>query len=252
MKPLLYPVLAFILNYFLLSSFPMAGGGTSLGVLLTIPIIATISLLLTRIHYFLLRKHKKIKHFQICGVVITVFSSYFLFIADEDNKPFDVVARMFTTAYNYKKIELSDYFLPQIPINEEKIIAAKKKFKTRLPDTAYTISVINPTTYTTTESIGIYYQNGIPLSTNKNVKVQQLNNNAIRLIRINKQDSLTFILTPLDTKTNSSRISGFPEENFKGKDEKKLRLADISPINKHSTLEKEYLAYRIFTGYFNG
>lgn len=86
--------------------------------------------------------------------------SYFLFIADEDNKPLDVVARMFTTAHNYKKIELSDYFLPQIPINEEKIIAAKKKFKTRLPDTAYTINVINPTTYTTTESIGIYYQMG--------------------------------------------------------------------------------------------
>jgi len=160
MKPLLYPVLALVVNCFLLNSFPMAGEGASLGVLLTIPIIAVISLLLTGIHYFLQRKHKKTKSFQICGVIITVSMSYFLFIADEDNKPLDVVARMFTTAHNYKKIELSDYFLPQIPINEEKIIAAKKKFKTRLPDTAYTINVINPTTYTTTESIGIYYQMG--------------------------------------------------------------------------------------------
>lgn len=246
MKPLLYPVLALVVNCFLLISFPMAGGGASLGVLLTIPIITVISLLLTGIHYFLQRKNKKTKYFQICGVAITVLLSYFLFIADEDNKPFDVVARMFTTAYNYKKIELSDYFLPHIPINEEKIIAAKKKFKTRLPDTAYTVSVINPINYMTTESIGIYYQNGIPLSTNKNVKVQQLHNDAIRLNRINKQDSLIFILAPLDTKTGSSNLSGFPEENFKGEDEKTLRVADISPIHQHSTFDRKYFAYRIF------
>ena len=246
MKPLLYPLVALILNYFLLSSFPMAGGGASLGAILTIPIIAAASLSLAGIHYLLQRKKKKTKYFQICGVVTITFLSYFLFIADPGNKPLDVIARMVKTALDYKKIKLSDYFLKQIPINEERIIAAKKKFKTQLPDTAYTINVINPTSYTTTESIGIYYQNGIPLSTDEHVKIQQLNNNAIRLIRINKQDSLTFILTPLDTKINSSRISGFPEENFKGKDEKKLRLADISPINKHSILEKEYLAYRIF------
>lgn len=246
MKPLTYPAIALIVNLILFNGFPMAGGGVSLGALLTIPIIAIVSFLLTGIHYLLQRKKVKTKYFQIGGIVAMVFLSYSLFITDKGNTPIDIIGRMFKTAGNYKRIELSDYFLEQLPQNQEKILAAKKKFKTQLPDTAYTINVINPTDYSTTESIGIYYKNKVPIAVNKNVEIQRLNHNAIRLTRINNNDTLRFILSPLEIKIGESRISGFPEENRKGKDKKTLRSADIDPISKYTTLDREFLIYQFF------
>jgi len=246
MKPFIYPAIAILTNFILFKGFPMAGGGASLGTLLTIPLIAIVSLLLTGIHYLIQRKKVKTKYFQMGGIAAILLVSYALFITDEGNTPMDIIGRMFKTGSNYKKIEFSDYFLEHSPPHFEKILAAKKKFKTQLPDTAYTISVTNPISYTTSESIGIYYRNGIPLSIDEHVKIQQLNNNAIRLTRIDKQDSLTFILTPLETEINSSVVSFFPEEHVKGDDEKNLRLADISLINKNNTLDRQYFAYGIF------
>lgn len=156
------------------------------------------------------------------------------------------MARMFKTARNYNKIKLTDFYLYHIPSNAEKILAAKKKFKDQIPDTAYTINVIRNTDYKTIETFGIFYKNGKPIAVNENVKIRQINRTAIMLTRIARRDSLSFVLSPLAIKLGESRISGFPEENPKRKPEESLREADIAPVSKKTTLDQQYFAYKIF------
>ncbi|RBQ04574.1 hypothetical protein [Pedobacter miscanthi] len=246
MKALVYPALAIIINFILFQSFPMAGGGASIGALLTIPLIAIISLVCSLIHYVLERKRIKTKYFQLFAIIATVLVSYFLFITDEDNTPIDIIGRMFKTARNYDKIMPVDFYLKDVSANHEKIIAAKKKFMNQLPDTAYVINVYRSIDFKTAESLGIYYKNGKPKAVNENVKIRQINRTAIMLTRIAGKDSLSFVLSPLAIKLGESRISGFPEENPKGKPENDLRLAGITPINKAITLDNEFFAYKVF------
>lgn len=246
MKALIYPALAIIINFILFQSFPMAGGGASLGALLTIPLIAIISLVFSLIHFILARKKIKTKYFQLLAIISTVLVSYFLFISDEGNTPVDIVGRMFKTARNYDKIKLDDFYSEDVPANDEKIIAAKKKFKNQLQDTAYVINVYGSTDYKTIESLGLYYKNGKPFAVNENVKIREINNTAIMLSRILKGDTLRFVLSPLSIKSGQSRVSGFPEENHKGKPKSDLRLADITPINKTVTLDQQFFAYKVF------
>lgn len=246
MKALIYPAVALAFNIILFNSFPMAGGGASLGALLTIPIIGVISLLFTLTHYILARKRIKTKYFQSVGIIVTVLSSYFLFITDEGNTPIDIMGRVFKTARNYSKIELTDFYLNDIPSNAEKILAAKKKFKDQIPDTAYTINVFKPNDYKTIETFGIFYKNGKPIAVNEHVKIRQINGTAIMLTRIAGRDSLSFVLSPLAVKEGESRISGFPEENPKRKPEESLRQADINPVSKRTTLDQQYFAYKVF------
>lgn len=246
MKALIYPAVALVFNIIIFNSFPMAGGGVSIGALLTIPVIGLISLLLTLTHYLLRRKKITTKYFQPIGITLTVLISYFLFITDEGNTPIDIMGRMFKTARNYNKIKLTDFYLYHIPSNAEKILAAKKKFKDQIPDTAYTINVIRNTDYKTIETFGIFYKNGKPIAVNENVKIRQINRTAIMLTRIARQDSLSFVLSPLAIKLGESRISGFPEENPKRKPEESLREADIAPVSKKTTLDQQYFAYKVF------
>jgi hypothetical protein len=246
MKALIYPAIALALNFILFHSFPMAGGGASLGVLLTIPIIGIVSFLFTLTHYLLRRKRITTKYFQPIGIIITVLISYFLFIADYGNTPIDIVGRMFKTAKNFDKIELTDFYLDYIPANREKIIAAKKKFKDQIPDTAYTVNVLRNADYKTIETLGIFYKNGKPFPVNSDVKIRQINKTAIMLTRIAGHDSLSFVLSPLTIKEGESRVSSFLEENPKGKPEQSLRQADIAPINKTTTLDRQFFAYKVF------
>lgn len=246
MKALIYPAVALVFNIILFNSFPMAGEGASLGTLLTIPIIGVISFLFTFTHYILARKRIKTKYCQLIGITITVLISYFLFIAEEGNTPIDIVGRMFKTARNYNKIELADFYLDDVPVNKEKIIAAKKKFKDQLPDTAYTVNVLRNTDYKTMETIGIFYKNGIPIPVHDNVKIRQINKRAIMLTRIANHDTLNFVLSPLDIKEGQSKISGFQEENPKRKPVQSLRNADINLLHKATTLPQEFIAYKVF------
>jgi hypothetical protein len=246
MKALIYPAVALVFNFILFYSFPMAGGGASLGTLLTIPVIGIISLLFTLSHYILHRKKITTKYFQPVGIAITVLISYFLFIADDGNTPIDIVGRMFKIARNYNKIELTDFYLDNIPLNAEKIVAAKKKFWDQIPDTAYTVNVIRNADYKTTETMGIFYKNGKPLPVDSNVKIRQINKTAIMLTRIAQHDTLSFVLSPLGIKEGESRISGFLEENPKRKPEESLRQADVNPINKRAALDQHYFAYKVF------
>ncbi|QPH41459.1 hypothetical protein [Pedobacter endophyticus] len=245
MKCLVYPAVAIAINFVLLQSFPMAGGGASLGVLLTIPIIGVFAVILAVIHYFLSRKNKRIRNFQIAGIAGTVLISYFLFIGDAGNMPLNIIGRMLNTANHYSEIKLGDYFLERIPQNQEKIIAAKKKFKSKLPDTAYVIRIYNQADYLTDETIGIYYKNGKPKAIDQNVEIRPLNK-GFELIRIKKNDSLSFILDPLYSKIGESQINGFTEQNLNEKSKKKLMLADIDPIYRNNTLEHSYFAYRMY------
>lgn len=224
----------------------MAGGGSSLGALLTIPVIALISLLLTLTHYILRRKKITTKYFQHIGITLTVLISYFLFITDKGNTPIDIMGRMFKTARNYNNIKLTDFYLDGIPPNAAKILAAEKKFKDQIPDTAYTINIFKHNDYKTIETFGIFYKNGKPIAVNENVKIRQINRTAIMLTRIAGHDSLSFILSPLTIKEGQSTISSFSEENPKGKPEKSLRYADINLINKTTTLDQQFFAYKIF------
>lgn len=246
MKAFIYPSVALVLNFILFQSFPMAGEGASLGALLTIPIIGVISLLFALIHYILARKKIKTKYFQPLGITVMVLISYFLFITDEGNTPIDIVGRMFKTARNYNNIKLTDFYLDDIPTNAEKILAAKKKFKDQIPDAAYTINVFKHNDYKTIETFGIFYQNGKPIAVNENVKIRQINRTAIMLTRIAGKDSLSFVLSPLAIKLGESRISGFPEENSKRKPEESLRQADINPVSKRTTLDRQFFAYKVF------
>jgi hypothetical protein len=246
MKALIYPAIALVLNFILFHNFPMAGGGASLGALLTIPVIGVISFLFTLTHYILARKKITTKYFQPIGIIITVLISYYLFITDEGNTPIDIMGRMFKTARNYNKIKLTDFYLDDIPSNAEKILAAKKKFKDQIPDTAYTINIFKHNDYKTIETFGIFYKNGKPIAVNENVKIRQINRTAIMLTRILGQDSLSFVLSPLAIKLGESRISGFLEENTKRKPEESLRQADINPVNKRTTLDQQYFAYKVF------
>ncbi|MBT2560396.1 hypothetical protein J7E50_04050 [Pedobacter sp. ISL-68] len=246
MKALIYPAVALVFNIILFNSFPMAGGGVSIGALLTIPVIGLISLLLTLTHYLLRRKKNTTKYFQPIGITLTVLISYFLFITDEGNTPIDIMGRMFKTARNYNKIKLTDFYLDDIPSNAERILATKKKFKDQIPDTAYTINIFKHNDYKTIETFGIFYKNGKPIAINENVKIRQINRMAIMLTRIAGQDSLSFVLSPLTIKLGESRISGFPEENPKRKPEESLRQADINPVSKRITLDQQYFAYKVF------
>lgn len=246
MKALIYPAIALVLNFILFHNFPMDGGGASLGALLTIPIIGIISLLFALTHYILRRKKITTKYFQPIGITLTVLISYFLFIADDGNTPIDIMGRMFKTARNYNKIKLTDFYLDDIPSNAERILAAKKKFKDHLHDTAYTINVFKLNDYKTIETLGIFYKNGKPIAVNENVKIRQITRTAIMLTRILGQDSLSFVLSPLAIKLGESRISGFPEENPKRKPAELLRQADITPVSKRTTLDQQYFAYKIF------
>jgi len=153
---------------------------------------------------------------------------------------------MFKTARNYNKIKLTDFYLDDIPTNAEKILAAKKKFKDQIPDTAYTINVFKHNHYKTIETFGIFYKNGKPIPVNSDVKIRQINKTAIMLTRIAGQDSLSFVLSPLTIKEGESRISGFPEENPTRKPEESLRQADINPLNKATTLDQQFFAYKVF------
>lgn len=224
----------------------MAGGGVSIGALLTIPVIGLISLLLTLTHYILRRKKITRKYFQPIGITLTVLISYFLFITDKGNTPIDIIGRMIKTARNYNNIKLTDFYLYHIPSNAEKILAAKKKFKDHIPDTAYTINVFKPNDYKTIETFGIFYKNGKPIAVNENVKIRQINRTAIMLTRILGQDSLSFVLSPLAIKEGESRINGFSEENPKRKPEESLRQADINPVSKRTTLDRQFFAYKVF------
>lgn len=246
MKPLLYPLIAFIINLILLSSFPMAGGGASLGILITIPLIAIVSLTLSGIHYILSKKKIKTRYFQVFGIVLIILLSNFLFIADANATPMSIIKRMGKIAFNYKQIKLDDLYLEETPLNRETILAAQKKFKNQAPDTAFFVRIYKNTDYNTIDSFGIYYNNGLPKSNKSNVLIKQLSKNNLMITKVIQNDSTTFILNPLEIKTNQSRISGFQEISSSATSNNiKIKFADIDPIKK-CTIQREFLAYRIF------
>jgi hypothetical protein len=224
----------------------MAGGGASLGILLTIPVIALASLALSGIHYILSRKKIKTKYFQIIGITLIILLSNFLFIADVDATPIKIVNRMGQIALNFEKIKLDDLYLEDTPINREIILAAQKKFKNQAPDTAFLVRIYEHPDYNTIDCFGIYYKNGLPKSNRANVLIKQLTKNNLMITKVIQNDSTTFILNPLEIKTNESRIYGFPEQSTSAKSNNiELKLADIDPIQK-CIIQREFLAYRIF------
>lgn len=247
MRPWTYPIIALIFNIILFESFPLGGGGISLGVYFTIPIIAIASLLLTAIHYRLINSKPIQVYFQtLCSVAI-IFLSYFLFITEPDNKPFDIVKRMALTADNYGQIEINDFFLEPRYYNFEKIVASKKKYSQQIPDTTFRVNVYKLYEYGHfIENYGIIFNKGRPTSTNEKVIIRGLKNNTFKFIEQYDKDSLTFTASSKHISSVKGRIDSFTTYGTGYMKEPDLRTAQTSLIRKDDTPDNEYFAYRVF------
>jgi len=239
--------MALIFNIILFESFPLGGEGISLGVVFTIPIIAIASLLLTAIHHRLINNKPTQVYFQTLFSVAIIFLSYFLFITEPDNRPFDIVKRMAQTAGNYNQVEINDFFLEPRYYNFEKIVASKKKYSQQIQDTTFAVNVYKLYGYGDfIENYGIIFNNGRPISTNEKVVIRSLKNNTFKFIEYYNKDSLTYTASPKHISSVKGRLDSFTTYGTGFRKEPNLRTAQTSLIRKDDTPDNEYFAYRVF------
>jgi hypothetical protein len=237
MRAWTYPIVAFIFNYILLHSFHWGEYGTALGVVITVPIIAIVSLLLTYIHYQLKRKRISATVYQIAATVLIVLLSYYLFASQD--RPVSIIGRMAAIHLNIDAITMNDYFFDNEYANYERIVAAKKKFSSHIPDTAYSVNITNDNDYTQLyKTYGILFFNNLPVSTDNNQTIERTT-----------ADSFKFTGNIIgDTSSFTGNKRGFivtkqPLDSFSGRAYKRVT---IMPVIKNETPDCEWWTYKVF------
>ena len=246
MRILLYPLILFLFNYILFESFPYGENGAALGALLTIPVIIFAILLCVCIHFYLRKKKMPIRYFQITSIAILIVLSYLLFISGSGNSPAKIISRMSRTSKRYSEITANDYLVDPYFYNYELIVAAKKKFYKKIPDTIYSIKIRRVHQDEAVKVYSLYYLNGRPFSENKKLDIKQVAVDTFRFQEIMGLDTIVFFgnsrfISQPTNLTDPYLKSGraYPENTA-------IKSASATEIIKDKTPDTEFFAYRIF------
>lgn len=186
-----YPIIAFIFNHILFNSFHWGEYGGSIVVMLTVPIIAVTSLILTFIHYQLQKKQATSKYYQWIGSIAIILLSYYLFPSQD--RPITIIQKMLVTSRNFDKIIINDYFLDYNYDNYEKIVAAKKKFYKQLADTSYSVNISNKYDYTQVyKTYGINFFIDKPTITDNEPIIENVSKNSFKFTEYLLGDTIVF------------------------------------------------------------
>ena len=245
MRIWIYPIIAFIFNYILFNSFHWGEYGGSIVIMLTVPIIAASSLILSLIHYQLKIKKFNTIFFQWVASIAIILFSYYLF--PSQNTPISILQKMLTIAHNYDKITINDYFLNDSYENDENTVAAKKKFYKQLADTSYSVSISSKYDYTQVyKTYGINFINSRPVSTDNKQTIDNIIDDSFRFTEYFLGDTIVFtgnkkVMNNPDLRTDSFSILG--AGHFK---DTTLKEVDIKQKIKNYTPDRKYWAYKIF------
>lgn len=247
MKPWTYPIAALLTNFILFNSFPLAGGGASLVVVLTVPFIFVVSFILTFIHYRASKRNKSVKLFLPFGTLTVIFLSYFLFPFDTNNDAFNIIKRMRTTANDYGTITINDYFLEDRYWNYEKIVAAKKKFRKELSDTSYSVNVTNHYDYTIQyKTYGIFFRDGVPTTTNKELNIERVKSDSFQFTEYLLGDTISYSGNAKLINEPRIRTDSFSEYGTGHYKDTTLKEVAIEKRFKRKTPDNNFLVYKIF------
>ena len=240
-----YPIIAFIFNFILFNSFHWGEYGGALAVIITVPAITVISLILTIIHYRLDKKKRKTKYFQTVAIVVVIIISYFLFPTQDS--PISIVKKMATTARHYNEISISDYFLDNRYENYEKIVASKKKFKTELADTAFSVNISNNYDYKKLyKTYGINFINNIPKSTDNKQIIENVSKDTFRVTEYFMGDTIVFVGNKQAMNLLKRRTDSFTELGIGHFKDTTLKEVAVKQMVKKQTPDEEFWAYKIF------
>ena len=240
-----YPIIAFIFNSILFNSFHWGEYGGAIVVMLTVPIIAVTSLILTFIHYRLKKKQFNTTYFQWVASIAIILFSYYLFPSQDT--PISILQKMSTVAHNYDKITINDYFLNDSYENYEKTVAAKKKFYKQLTDTSYSVNISNKYDYTQVyKTYGINFVNDRPASTDNKQTIDNIIDDSFRFTEYFLGDTIVYtgnkkVMNNPDLRTDSFSILG--AGHFK---DTTLKEVNIKQKIKSITPDSRYWAYKIF------
>lgn len=112
MKAIIFPIISLLFYFLLLNSFPWGEGGSGLVVILTVPVIFTISSVTAIICYKLKQKGKNTLFFTIISIPILLAVCYILFPSDKT--PAESISEMIFVKKNYSKININDFLLKTI------------------------------------------------------------------------------------------------------------------------------------------
>ena len=240
-----YTIIAFIFNFILFHSFHWGEYGTAIGVILTIPLIAIVSLILTFIHYRLDKKKRNTKYFQVIATSLVIILSYFLFPTQDS--PISMIKKMVTTARHYNEININDYFLENRYDNYERIVAAKKKFNKELADTSYSINISNKYDYRKLyKTYGINFFTDFPKSTDDNQDIKNVSENAFKFTEYFMGDTIVFTGNKQNINVSKLRTDSFSEFGSGHFKDTTLKEMTVKQITKRQTPDEEFWAYKIF------
>jgi hypothetical protein len=244
MKIWLYIIVGFIFNFILFKLFPLAGGGVSIGLLLTIPLIALLCITFTIVHYFLRRKRTFIRYFQLFGLFSILTLSYSLFISEPKNSPLDIIIKMISIKRNYDKITINDYFGDDRYWNFEKIVAAKKKFD--ISDTSYSVIVKNHYMDKTYSIYGIFFIDDKPASTNDKLRIDSVSIDYYKFIDIVEKDTFTFYGNESNIDPPKLKIDDFTNYGTGYLQDLNMKDVSIEKRIKDHNPDNYYFVYKIF------
>jgi hypothetical protein len=245
MRHWIYPIIAFLFNYILFNSFHWGEYGGALVAIVTVLIIAIVSLFLTFLHYWLRKRRRNVKWLRIAGVVSVVFVSYYLF--PTHNSPVSIIKKMAVVAENYQDITISDYFLDNRYENYERIVAAKKKFKTELADTAFSVNIANFYDYKRLyKTYGIGFFNGHPIATNDSLKIETVSDSLFKFTDYLKDDTISFTGNSRLMNVTKERTDSFIEFGTGHFKDTTIKEVEIEQVLKLETPDETLWSYKIF------
>jgi hypothetical protein len=142
---------------------------------------------------------------------------------------------------------MNDFFLENRYYNYEKIVAAKKKFDTKIADVSYSVRISNAYNYDSViKTYGVLYSAEDPSTTNEKVQIEKIRKDTFKFTEGLGYDTLVFygnknfvskVINISDSFSNNGKP--YPPNTT-------VKRGTTDKILKNETPDKRYWAYRIF------